>query len=191
MGDCNTCLPRIPVKAVKRTGTLEFMYGSLLATRKVFDIFLSVPVERLSGICFIMWAHFNHALLNGLKLLSSEADGWDSQHVRSVLRIPDIIHSQVKAIEEVISRRGLALETAMSGKDVFPRFLMKLHHVQRWSESSRVLRIEPQGPSEQRTDPNETLEATDPGESLPVLDDAFWQTLFDDNWMLVGDWLSS
>ncbi|CAD6590339.1 MAG: hypothetical protein ASARMPRED_004732 [Alectoria sarmentosa] len=190
MSDCPMCLPRVPVKVVDRTGRLEFIYTSLLATRKVFDVYSSVPVDRMSGICFTLWAQFNHALLNGVKLIKSEADGWDLQHARNVLTFPDILHSQVKAIEEVISRRGLVLETAMDGKDVFTRFLFKLNNVLRWYESSRFSRIEPQTLSDQPTDPNGFLEATD-GESLPAFDDAFWQNLLDDNWMLVGDGFST
>ena len=190
MSDCSMCLPRVPVKVVDRTGRLEFIYTSLLATRKVFDVYSSVPVDKLSGICFTLWAQFNHALLNGVKLLQSEVDGWDLQHARNVLTFPDILHSQVKAIEEVISRRGLVLETAMDGKDVFTRFLFKLNNVLRWYESSRFSRIEPQTLSDQPTDPNGFLEATD-GESLPAFDDAFWQNLLDDNWMLVGDGFST
>lgn len=185
------CLPRVAVKFVDRAGRLEFIYASLLTTRKLFDIYLTVPVEKLSGMCSTLWAQFNHALLNGIKLLASDADGWDLQHARSVLTLPEVLHYQISAIEEVISRRGLVLETAMDGKDVFTRFLTKVHHALRWYESSRVLRIEPQGLNDQPTDSNGTLEATDPGELLPAVDDAFWQTLFDDNWMLVGDGLST
>ena len=185
------CLPRVAPKVVDRTGRLEFIYASLLATKKVFDVYSLVPVERLSGICFTLWAQFNHALLNGVKLLTSEADGWDSQHARDVLKFPDILHNHVKALEDVISRRGLVLETAMDGKDVFPVFLRKAHHALVWYESSRLSRVEPQGLSDQTTEPNGLLEATDAGESLPVFDDAFWQNLFDDNWMLVGNGIST
>ena len=191
MSECLMCLPRATVKFADRTGRLEYFYASLLATRKVFDVYSSVPVERLSGICFTLWVQFNHALLYGIKLLSSELDDWDLQHARSVLTFPDILHSQVKAIEEVISRRGLVSETAMDGKDVFSRFLGKLHHALRWYESSRLSRIESQAPSQQPLDPNGSLEATDAGESLPVFDDIFWQNLFDDSWMLIGDGLGT
>lgn len=191
MSDCPMCLPRVAVRVVDRTGRLESIYASLLATRKVFDVYSSVPVERLSGICFVLWAQFNHSLLNGVKLLASEADGWDLQHARSVLTFPDILHNQVKALEEVISRRGLVLETAMDGKDVFIRFLYKIHHALRWYESSRVSRTEPQELDEQLIGPNASLEGTDTAEALSVFDDAFWQNLFDDNWMLVGDGLST
>lgn len=190
MSDCPMCLPRVPVKVFDRTGRLEFIYTSLLATRKVLDVYSSVPVDRLSGICFTLWAQFNHALLNCFKLLKSEVDGWDLEHARNVLTFPAILHSQVKAIEEVISRRGLVLETAMDGKDVFTRFLIKLNNALRWYESSHFSRIEPQTLSDQPTDPNGFLEATD-GESLPPFDDAFWQNLLDDNWMLVGDGFST
>lgn len=191
MIDCLLCLPRVAVTIVDRTGRLEFVYASLLATRKVFDVYSSVPVERLSGICFTLWAQFNHALLYAIKLLSSEVDGWDLQHARSVLMFPDILHNQIKAIEEVISMRGLVLETARGGKDVFARFLSKLHYVLRWYESSCAPRLESQALSDQPTEPNGSLVATDPGESLPVFDDAFWQNLFDDNWMLAADGLSA
>lgn len=191
LSDCPMCLPRVAVKVVDRSGRLEFIYASLLATRKVFDVYSSVPVERLSGICFILWAQFNHSLLNGVKLLSSEADGWDLEYARSVLTFPDILHNQVKAIEEVVSRRGLILETAMDGKDVFIRFLLKVHHALRWYESSRVSRTSPQELGDQLIDPNRSLEVTDPAETLPIFDDTFWQNLFDDNWLLVGDGLST
>ena len=191
MSECLVCLPRATIKFADRTGRLEYIYASLLATRKVFDVYSSVPVERLAGICSTLWVQFNHALLYGIKLLSSELDDWDLQHARSVLTFPDILHSQVKAIEEVISRRGLVSETAMDGKDLFSRFLKKLHHALRWYESSRVSRIESQAPSQQPLDPNGSLEATDAGASLPVFDDAFWQNLFDDSWMLVGDGVST
>lgn len=191
MSDSLRCLPRAAIKVVDRTGRLEFIYASLLATRKVFDVYSSVPVGKISGICFTLWAQFHHALMNAVKLLSSEAYGWDVQHARSVLGFPDFLHSQVKAIEEVISRRGLVLENAMDGKDVFTRFLNKIHQVLRWFESSRVSRIEAHGLSDQPTNPNGSLEVTDTGGSLPILDDAFWQTLFDDNWMLVGDGLGT
>ncbi len=185
------CLPRTPVKAIDRTGRLEFIYASLLATRNVFDVYSSIPVERFSSVCFTLWAQFNHALLNGVKLLTTEAAGWDVQHARNVLTFPNILHRQVKDIEEIISRRGLVLETAMDEKDVFTRFLVKVHQALRWYESSRVSRIEPQGPSDQPSDPNGCLEMADPGESLTGFDDTFWQNLFDDNWMLVGDGLST
>ena len=191
VGECPVCLPRVSAKVVNGTGRLEFVYASLLATRKVFDVYSSIPAERLSGICFTLWAQFNHALLNGVKLLASEADGWDLQHARSLLMFPDILHSQVKAMEEIISRRGLVPETAIDGKDVFTRILSKVHHALRWYESSCVSRTEPQGLRDQPTDSNEPLEVTDPGESLPVLDDVLWQNLFDDNWMLAGDGLST
>ena len=191
MSECPMCLPRVAVKVIDRTERLGFIYGSLLATRKVFDVYSSVPVERLSGICFTLWAQFNHAILNGIKLLTAEVDGWDLQHARSVLTFPVILHSQIKAIEEVISRRALDLETAMYGKDVFTRFLTKLHHALRWYESSTVSRIEPQGLNDQPTYPNGSLEATDTVGSFPVFDDAFWQNLFDDNWRLVGDGLTT
>ena len=191
MGDCSKCLPRSTVKVVSRTGRLEFIYANLLATRKVFDVYSSVPVERLSGICFTLWAQFNHALLNGIKFLASEADGWDLQHARSLLTFPDILQSKVKAMEEIISRRGLMPETAMAGKDVFVRILTKLHHVLRWYESSRASRIEPQGLNDQPTDIDGSLEVADLGETLPAFDDAFWQDLLEDNWMLVGNGLST
>lgn len=191
MSDSPRCLPRAAIKVFDNTGRLEFIYASLLATRKVFDVYSSIPIEKLSGICFTLWAQFHHALMNAGKLLSSEAHGWDLQHARNILRFPELLHSQVKAIEEVISRRGLVLETAMDGKDVFTRFLIKINHVLRWFESSRVSRIDAHGLSDQRTDPNGTLDVTDFGESLPAFDDAFWQNLFDDNWMLVGDGLGT
>lgn len=181
------CLPRTTFRIVDKMGKLEFVYASLLATKRIFDVYSSIPTERLSGICFTLWAQFNHSLLNGVKLLSSEADGWDLQHARSLLAFPDILHNQVRQIEEVISRRGLVLETAMDGKDVFSRFLMKVHHALRWYESSRASRTEPQGMSNQRSDPNGSLDVDDPGELLPIFDDAFWQDLFDDNWMLAGE----
>ena len=187
-------LPRVAVNNVDRTGRLErleFIHASLLATRKVFDVYSSVPVERVSGICFILWAQVNHALVNGARLLSSEADGWDLQYARSVLTFPDILHNQVKTMEEVVSRRGLVLETAIDGKDVFVRFLSKVQHALRLYESSRVPRTSPQEVGHQLIDPNRSLEMTDTSESLPVFDDAFWQTLFDDNWMFVGDGLST
>ena len=186
------CLPRVATQVIDRTGRLEFIYASLLSTKKVFDVYSSVPVERLSGICFTLWAQFNHALLNGVKLLTSETDGWDSQHALNILTFPDILHNQVKALEEVISRRGLVTEIAMDGKDVFPRFLRKVHRALAWYESSsRLSRVESHRPSDHSTNPNEILEATDPGESLPVFDDAFWQDLFNDNCMLVGGGLSA
>lgn len=189
--DFPTCLPQVGVKVFDRTGRLEFIYASLLATSKVFGVYSSILVGRLSGICFTLWAQFNYALLNAVKLLTTEADGWDLQYARNVLTFPDILHSQVRSIEETISRRGLVLENAMYGKDVFIRFLRKVHHALRWYESSRVSRIELEGMNDKPTDPNGSLEATDTGESLPVFDDAFWQTLFDDNWMLVGDGTST
>ena len=188
VGDYPMCLSRVTVEVVNRSGRLEFIYASLLATRKVFDVFSSVPVERLSGICFTMWAQFNHALLNGVKLLASDAEGWDLQHARSVLRFHDILHRQVDAMKEIIARRAIVPETAIYGKDVFTRFLVKMNHALRWYESSYVSRNEPQGLSDQPTDPN-ALEVADPGEPLPAFDDAFWQTLFDNDWMLVGDGL--
>ena len=83
------------------------------------------------------------------------------------------------------------LETAMNGKDVFTRFLVKLQCALRCCESPRVSRSEPQGLSDQLTDPNGSLDVTDPGESVPLFDDAFWQTLLDDNGMLVGDGIST
>lgn len=191
MSDCSMGLPRVAVEVADRTGRLEFFYASLLATRKIFDVYSSIPVERLSGICFTLWAHFNHAMVNGIKLLNSEADGWDLQHALSVLTFPDILHSQVKAVEEIISRRGLVLEAAMDGKDVFTRFLTKIQHALRWYESSCVSRNEPQRLSDQPTDPTGSLEPIENGEPLPVFDDSFWQNLFDDPWMLVGDGFST
>ena len=94
-------------------------------------------------------------------------------------------------MEEIVSRRGRGSDTAMDGKDVFTRFLEKVHYVLRWYESSNASRVEAQGLSDQPTNPNGSLVVADPGEPLPVLDDTFWQTLFDDNWMLVGDGLST
>ena len=190
MSNCLKCLPREAVKVINRAGRLEFIYASLIATSKVFEVYSAIPIERLSGICFTLWVQINHALLNGFKLLTCETDGWDLQYARSVLTYPDILHRQEKAFEQVISRRGLILETAMDGKDVFASLLMKLRHALRWYESSRFSKMAPQGLSEQMSDPNVTLEVIDPGESLPVLDDAFWQNLLDDNWMLEGDGLS-
>ena len=181
------CLPRVPLTVVNRTGRLEFLYASLLATKKVFDVYTSVPTERLPGICLTLWAQFNHALLNGVKLLAAEADGWDVQHARQLLNFHDILHCQVKAMEEAISRRSCGLKTAIDGKDVFIRFLAKVHHVLRWYESSQVPRIEPRGLSDQSTESNGSLEVADPEEPPLVFDDDFWQNLFDDNWMLAGD----
>ena len=186
MSGCPMCLPRVATQIVDRTGRLEFIYASLLATKKVFEVYSSIPVERLSGICFTLWAQFNHAFLNSVKLLTSEADGWDLHHARNVLTFPDILHDQVKALEEVISRRGLLMEIAMDEKDIFPRFLRKVRHALAWYESSRLSRVDSQGMSDPSINPNGLLESTDAGESLPVLDDCFWQGLFDDNWMLAG-----
>lgn len=124
VGECPVCLPRVSAKVVNGTGRLEFVYASLLTTRKVFDVYSSIP-ERLSSICFTLWAQFNHALLNGVILLASEAGGWDLQHARSLLMFPDILHSQVKAMEEIISRRGLVPEIAIDGKDFQPKFYQK------------------------------------------------------------------
>lgn len=191
MSGCPMCLPRVATKVADRTGRLEFIYASLLATRKVFDVYSLVPVERLSGICFTLWAQFNHAFLNCVKLLTSEAHGWDSQHAQNVLTFPDILHNQVKALKEVISRRGLVVETALDGKDMFPRLLRKVQRALAWYESSRLSRVDSQGTSDQSSDPNGALEATDAGEPLPLFDDSFWQDLFDDNWMLVGGGLST
>ena len=190
MGECPLCQTRVTAKVIKETGRVEFVYASLLATRKVLDVYASIPAEKLSRICLTLWAQFNQALRNGVKLLASEADGWDLQHARSLLMLPDILHSQVKAMEEIISRRGLMSETAIDGKDVFIRILSKVQQALRWYEFSCVSRTEPQGLSTQPTDANGSLEVADPGESLPVLDDVFWQN-FDDNWMLVGDGLST
>ena len=189
--DSPICLPRVPVTVVNRTGRLEFIYASLLATRRIFDVYSSVPIERLPSICLTLWAQFNHALLNGVKLLASEADGWDVQHARQLLNFDDILHCQVKAMEEIISRRGCGLKTAMDGKDVFIRFLAKVHHVLRWYESSQIPRIEHQGLGDQATESDGSLEVPDPGEPPLVFDDGFWQNLFDDNWMLAGDGLST
>ena len=191
LSDCPMCLPRSAVKAVDRTGRLEFIYASLLATRKVFDVYSSIPIERLPGLCTTLWTQFNHALLNGVKLLACEADGWDVQHARGILTFPEILHNQVSAIEEVISRRGLVLEFATESKDVFARFLMKIHQALRWYESSRFSRIEAQGTGDQPSDPNESMEAVYPGEPLQQFDEAFWHNLFDDNWMLVRDGFST
>ena len=191
MGASPSCLPRNMLIFIDRTGSLEFICASLLATKKVFDVYSSVPVERLSGICLMLWTQFSHALLNGIKLLTSEADGWDLQHARSFLTFPNILHNQVKGIEEVITRRGLSLESAMDGKDVFARLLMKAHQALRWYESSRVSKVEPQGLSNQPTEPHGSVETAETGEPLPVFDDAFWQNLFDDNWMLAGDGFST
>ena len=185
------CLPRTTVQVGDRTGRLGFTYSSLLATRNVFDVYSSIPIERLSSICFTLWAQFNHALLNGVKLLASEADGWDVQHARNLLNFHDLLHCQVKAMEEIVSRRGCGSDSAMDGKEVFTRFLEKVHYVLRWYESSNASRIEAQGLGDQPSNPNGSLVVADPGEPLPVLDDTFWQTLFDDNWMLVGDGLST
>ena len=185
------CSPRNLVKVTDKSGKLEFTYASLIATRKVFDVYSSVPVERLSGVCFTLWAQFNHAFLNGIKLLGSDIDGWDLQHARSVLTFPDILHNQVMAIEYVISKRSPVSDPAMHGKDVFTRLLTKLRHALRWYESITNPRLEPQGLSDQPTCPNGSLEPTDTGASFPVFDDAFWQNIFDDNWMLVGDGLST
>ena len=38
---------------------------------------------------------------------------------------PNILHSQVKAMEEIISRRGLVPETAIDGKEFLPEFYQK------------------------------------------------------------------
>lgn len=191
MGDEPMCLPRATVKIVTRTGKLEFIHASLLATRKVFDVYSSVPVERLPGICFTLWLQFTHAVLNGVKLLTSETEGWDSQYARSVLKLHDILLHQVDAMEKVTSSRGVVSGNAVDGKDIFTEFLVKMHHALRWYESSRISRIEPQGLSNQPTDPNDFMEVADPGEPLPVFDDVFWQNLFNDNWMLVGNGLST
>ena len=188
--DSPICLPRVPVTVANRTGRLEFIYASLLATRKIFDVYSSVPIERLPSICLTLWAQFNHALLNGVKLLASEADGWDVQHARQLLNLHDILHCQVKAMEETISTRGCGLKTAMDGKDIFIRFLAKVHHVLRWYESSQIPRIEPRGLSDQSTESNGSLEVPDPEEPPLVFDEDFWQNLFDDNWILPGDGLS-
>ena len=181
LSDCPMCLPRSAVKAADRTGRLEFIYASLLATRKVFDVYASVPIERLSGLCFTLWAQFNHALLNGVRLLTCEADGWDVQHARKVLGFPEILHRQVRAIEEVIVRRNVALEVAKDSKDVFARLLTKIHQALRWYESSRFARTEGPGLTDQPSDPNDSLEAVYPGEPLAGFDEAFWQDFFDDN----------
>ena len=191
MGDCPMCLPRAPVKDVDRTGRLEFIYASLLTTRKAFDVYTSIPIESLPGTCFTIWAHYHHAILNAVKLLRSEVDGWDLQHARKVLAFPEVLHSLVKAIEQVIARRGLVLETAVGGKDSFVQFLTKAQNVLRWFESSRLSRIEPQGPTDQLANRSGSLEATEHGESLPEFDDNFWQNLLDDNWMLLGDGFST
>ena len=188
--DVPLSLPRVPVSVANRTGKLEFIYASLLATRKIFDVYSSVPIERLPGICLTLWAQFNHAFLNGVKLLASEADGWDVQHARRLLNFHGILHCQVKAMEETISRRCRDVKTAMDGKDVFIRFLAKVQHVLRWYESSQIPRIEPQGPSDEPTASNGPLEAPDPGGPPMIFDEDFWQNLFDDNWMLAGDGLS-
>ena len=191
MSECPMCAPRNLVKVINGSGKLEFTYASLIATRKVFDVYSSVPVERLSGVCFTLWAQFNHAFLNAIKLLGSDIDGWDLPHARSVLTFPDILHNQVKAIEYVISKRSLALDPAMHKRDVFARLLTKLRHALRWDESVTTSRLEPQGLSDQPTYPNGSLEPTDTGAPFPVFDDAFWQNILDDDWMLVGDGLST
>ena len=191
MSECPICAPKNLFKVVDKSGKLEFTYSSLIATRKVFDVYSSVPVDRLSGVCFTLWAQFNHAFLNGIKLLGSDVDGWDLPHARSVLMFPDILHNQVKAIEYVISRRSTVLDPAIQGKDVFTRLLTKLRHALRWHESTTNSRLEPQGLTDQPTYPNGSLETNDTGASFPVFDDAFWQNIFDDNWMLVGDGLST
>ena len=185
------CLPRVTTEVVNRTGRLEFMYASLLATRKVFNVYTSVPIERLSSVCFTMWAQFNHSLLNGVKLLASEADSWDVQQARSILNFHDILHRQVEAMEGIISMRSRDMDTAMVGKDVFTRFFTKIRHALRWYESSQTSGMEAQGLCDISTEPNGSLVVADPGEPLPVYDDTFWQTLFDDNWMLVGDGLGT
>ena len=184
------CLHRNAVKVADKTGRLEFFYASLLATRRVFDVYSSVPAERFTGLCFTLWVQFNHAVLNGVKLAACEADGWDVQHARSILTFPEILHNQVSTIEEIISRRGIVLEFATDSKDVFARFLLKVHHAVRWCESSQLPRIEAQGLNNQPSEPNESLEAVYPGEPLAGFDEAFWQNFFDDNWMLVGDGIS-
>lgn len=193
MGEDPMCLPQATVKVVTRTGKLEFIHASLLATRKVFDVYSSIPVERLSGICFTLWLQFTHAIMNGVKLLTSETEihGWDSQYVGSVLKLHDILLHQVDAMEQITSSRGVVSGNAVDGKDIFAEFLIKMHQALRWYESSHISRIEPHGLSNQPTDPNESVEVADPGEPLPVFDDAFWQNLFNDNWMLVGNGLST
>ena len=185
------CLPRVPTTVVNRTGRLEFIYASLLATRKIFDVYSSVPIERLPSICLTLWVQFNHALLNGVKLLASEADGWDVQHARRLLNFHNILHCQVKAMEETISKRGCGSNTPMDGKDVFIRFLAKVHHVLRWYESSQIPRTETQGPSDPPTESSGSMEVSDPEEPPLVFDDGFWLNLFDDNWMLAGDGLGT
>ena len=191
MSECPMCVPRNLGKVIDKSGKLEFTYASLIATRKVFDVYSSVPVERISGVCFTLWAQFNHAFINGIKLLSSDIDGWDLPHARSVLMFPDILHNQVKAIEYVISKRCFVMDPAMNGKDVFARLLTKLRHALRWFESVTNSRLDPQGLSDQPMYPNGSLETTDTGAAFPVLDDAFWQNILDDDWMLVGDGLST
>ena len=191
VSECPMCVPRNLVKVIDKSGKLEFTYASLIATRKVFDVYSSVPVESLIAVCFTLWAQFYHAFMNAIKLLGSDIDGWDLGHARSVLTFPDILHNQVKAIDYVISKRSLVLDPAMHGKDVFARLLTKLRHALRWYESMSNSRLEPQGLNDQPTYPNGSLETTDTGASFPLFDDAFWQNIFDDNWMLVGDGLST
>ena len=185
------CAPRNVVKVIDKSGKLEFTYASLIATRKVFDVYSSVPVEKVIGVCFTLWAQFNHAFINAIKLLGSDIDGWDLAHARSVLTFPDILHYQVKAIEYVISKRSLVLDPAMHGKDVFARLLTKLRHALRWYGSMTNSRLEPQGLTDQPTCPNGSLGTTDTGASFTMFDDAFWQNMFDDNWLIVGDELNT
>ena len=191
MSECPMCVPRNLAKVIDKSGKLEFTYASLIATRKVFDVYSSVPVEKVSGVCFTLWAQFNHAFLNGIKLLGSDIDGWDLPHARSVLMFPEILHNQIKAIEYVVSKRSPVLNPAMHEKDVFARLLAKLRHALRWDESITNSRLEPQGLADQPTYTNGPLETTDTGPPFPVFDDAFWQNIFDDSWMLVGDGLST
>lgn len=185
------CLPQATAKVVARTGRLEFVHASLLATRKVFDIYLSIPIKRLPSISFTLWLQFTHAILNGVKLLTSETDGWDSQYARRVLKLHDVLLHQVDAMEQITSSRSVVSGNAVDGKDIFAQFLVKMHHALRWYESSRISGSAPQGLSDQHTDASDSVEVADPGEPLPVFDDAFWQNLFNDSWMLVGNGLST
>ena len=193
IGDCTMCLPRTTDKFVERKGRIEFIHASLLATRKVFDVHASIPVEKQPSVCLTLWIQFQHALLNGIKLLTIETDAWE--HASTLLMFPDILHHQVKVLEEVISHRGLFdFETAaiIDGKeeDIFVTFLAKIRYIVRLYESLRVSKkLEVRNLDEQSpgASANAFVEAAESGDVLPVFDDSFWQTFFDDSWALVGD----
>jgi hypothetical protein len=175
---------------------LKTLYSCLVAVKTYFDTHFALGVRMPPSFPYFMWIQNGYALLLGAKLCFGKADGWDLEHVRTLLDYTSVVDRITEKLEAI-----LRLRSPHGKYEIFTRYIKhircnqmrKAMPTKTFVEEHRAASTPPVSSEEQMPDGDPLANPFLPNSGAEhqeqmFMDDHFWQGLLDvdNDWMMFG-----